>query len=127
MRDSADRKPERCAPPSWVLMLLANVKTESWKPVFHCRATSTSPDVVLALKVEDGLVYRVLGLVDVLHEVPDAALVLVGNGPVLLALVDEAGSSIPCSGTPTRGSASSTCRTRAPWVSVKTSGIGHES
>ena len=26
---SAERKPERCAPPSWVLMLLANEKTDS--------------------------------------------------------------------------------------------------
>ena len=41
--ESADRKPERCAPPSWVFMLLAKVKTESWKPLFHCSATSTAP------------------------------------------------------------------------------------
>ena len=27
---SAERKPERWEPPSWVLMLLANVKTDSW-------------------------------------------------------------------------------------------------
>src|SRR5215210_5315082 len=45
--------------------------------------------LVLALEVEDGLVDRVLGLVYVCHEVPDAALVLVGDLPVLLALVYE--------------------------------------
>src|SRR5215207_609690 len=45
--------------------------------------------LVLALEVEDGLVHRVLGLVYVRHEVPDAALVLVGDLPALLALVDE--------------------------------------
>src|SRR5215208_284209 len=45
--------------------------------------------LVLALEVEDGLVHRVLGLVYVRHEVPDAALVLVGDLPALITLVDE--------------------------------------
>jgi hypothetical protein len=27
---SAERKPERCEPPSWVLMLLANESSDSW-------------------------------------------------------------------------------------------------
>ncbi len=40
---SALRKPERCEPPSIVLMLLANVKTDSWYELFHCIATSTAP------------------------------------------------------------------------------------
>ena len=30
VRVSAPRKPERCEPPSWVLMLLANEKMDSW-------------------------------------------------------------------------------------------------
>ena len=43
VRVSALRKPERCEPPSTVLMLLANVKTDSWYELFHCIATSTEP------------------------------------------------------------------------------------
>ena len=38
---SAERKPERCEPPSCVLMLFANEKTESAYELFHCIATST--------------------------------------------------------------------------------------
>ena len=40
---SAERKPDRCEPPSCVLMLFANENTDSWYEVFHCIATSTSP------------------------------------------------------------------------------------
>ena len=36
-------KPERCVPPSCVLMLFANEKTDSTYEVFHCIATSTAP------------------------------------------------------------------------------------
>src|SRR3712207_2607426 len=45
--------------------------------------------LVLALEVEDGLVDRILGLVYVRHEIPDAALVLVSDLPAFLALVYE--------------------------------------
>ena len=38
---SAARKPSSWVPPSWVLMVLANVCTDSVKPVFHCIATSS--------------------------------------------------------------------------------------
>ena len=38
---SAERKPERCEPPSCVLMLFANEKTDSTYELFHCIATST--------------------------------------------------------------------------------------
>ena len=40
VRVSAERKPGVCVPPSTVLMLLANEKTDSWYEVFHCIATS---------------------------------------------------------------------------------------
>ena len=40
---SALRKPDRCEPPSPVLMLLANVNTDSWYELFHCIATSAAP------------------------------------------------------------------------------------
>ncbi len=43
VRVSADRNPERCAPPSCVLMLLANESRFSWYELFHWSATSTSP------------------------------------------------------------------------------------
>ena len=43
VRVSAALKPERCEPPSCVLMLLANEKTDSTYLVFHCIATSTAP------------------------------------------------------------------------------------
>ena len=36
-------KPERCVPPSAVLMLFAKVKIYSTYEVFHCMATSTLP------------------------------------------------------------------------------------
>ena len=38
---SAVRKPSSCVPPSCVLMVLANVYTDSEKPAFHCIATSS--------------------------------------------------------------------------------------
>src|SRR5918998_5668724 len=47
------------------------------------------PGLLLPLQVEDGLVDRVLGVVDVRDEVPDAALVLVRDVPILFALVYE--------------------------------------
>ena len=47
---SAERKPDMCEPPSCVLMLLANEKTDSWYELFHCIATSTSPWSVSASK-----------------------------------------------------------------------------
>src|ERR687889_1760699 len=47
------------------------------------------PYLLLALEVEDGLVDRVLRLVDVLHEVPYATLVLVRDVPVFFPLVYE--------------------------------------
>ena len=50
MRVSAERKPERCEPPSWVLMLFAKVKTDSWYEEFHCIATSTAPSSVSCSK-----------------------------------------------------------------------------
>ena len=37
---SAARKPSSWVPPSWVLMVLAKVCTDSLKVVFHCIATS---------------------------------------------------------------------------------------
>ena len=37
---SAARKPSSWVPPSWVLMVLAKVCTDSVKPVFHCIAIS---------------------------------------------------------------------------------------
>ena len=40
---SAALKPERWLPPSVVLMLLANEKTDSTYELFHCIATSTAP------------------------------------------------------------------------------------
>ena len=40
---SAALKPERCEPPSVVLMLFAKVKIDSTYEVFHCIATSTAP------------------------------------------------------------------------------------
>ena len=43
VRVSAAEKPERCEPPSWVLMLFANVKTDSTYLAFHCIAISTVP------------------------------------------------------------------------------------
>ena len=43
VRVSAERKPDRWEPPSVVLMLLANEKTDSTYDVFHCIATSTWP------------------------------------------------------------------------------------
>ena len=43
VRVSAALKPERWEPPSLVLMLFANVKTDSWYLLFHCIATSTWP------------------------------------------------------------------------------------
>ncbi len=59
---SAALKPERCEPPSWVLMLFANEKTDSTYLVFHCIATSTCALLALALEVDDVLVDRVLRL-----------------------------------------------------------------
>src|SRR5829696_3686143 len=47
------------------------------------------PYLLLALEVEDCLVYGVLRLVDVLHEVPYAAIVLVSDVPVLFPLVQK--------------------------------------
>src|SRR5919112_6617875 len=47
------------------------------------------PYLLLALEVEDGLVDGVLRLVDVLHEVPYAALVLVRDVPVFFPLVHQ--------------------------------------
>ena len=46
VRVSALRKPERCVPPSVVLMLLANVKMDSLYEEFHCIAISTAPSLV---------------------------------------------------------------------------------
>ena len=43
VRVSAERKPERCVPPSCVLMLFANERSDSWYELFHWSATSTSP------------------------------------------------------------------------------------
>src|SRR5918997_1517563 len=48
------------------------------------------PGLLLTFQVEDALVDRVLRVVYVRHEVPDAALVLVRDVPVLFALVDQA-------------------------------------
>ena len=47
-------------PPSCVLMLFANEKTDSTYELFHCIATSTCALVGLALEVDDVLVDRVL-------------------------------------------------------------------
>ena len=47
------------------------------------------PDVFLPFEVEDGLVDGVLGVVDVLDEVPYTALVLISDVPVLFTLVHE--------------------------------------
>src|ERR671915_834076 len=47
------------------------------------------PYLLLALEVEDGLVDRVLRLVDVLHEVPYATFVLERDVPVFFPLVYE--------------------------------------
>jgi hypothetical protein len=40
---NAARKPDRCVPPSVVLMLFANENTDSTYDEFHCIATSTWP------------------------------------------------------------------------------------
>ncbi len=45
VRVSAERKPDRCEPPSCVLMLFAKLKIDSWYEEFHCIATSTVPSV----------------------------------------------------------------------------------
>ena len=69
-------KPERCEPPSWVLMLLANEKTDS---TYFDVPLHRDLDVALlglGLEVDDVLVDRVLRRVDVRDEVPDPALVL---------------------------------------------------
>ena len=67
---SAERKPDRCEPPSCVLMLLANEKTDSWYEVFHCIATSTSPWSFALVEVDDVPVHGVLRLVDVARRSP---------------------------------------------------------
>ena len=41
MRVSAALKPERCVPPSWVLMLFAKEYIVSLKPSLYWKATST--------------------------------------------------------------------------------------
>ena len=47
---SAFRKPSSWVPPSWVLMLLAKLRTRSLYPVVHCMATSISASLVVSLK-----------------------------------------------------------------------------
>ncbi|CKR72216.1 Uncharacterised protein [Mycobacterium tuberculosis] len=47
---SALRKPSSWVPPSWVLMVLAKVCTDSEYPAFHCIAISTSCPVPLPEK-----------------------------------------------------------------------------
>ena len=67
---------DRCVPPSVVLMLFAKENTDSTYELFHCIATSTCAVLALALEVDDVLVHRVLGLVDMSDEVADPTLVV---------------------------------------------------
>ena len=74
---SAARKPSSWVPPSWVLIVLAKVCTDSVKLVFHCIATSRlMPDVVVGrLERDDAAVDRVLGRVEVLDVVDEPVVV----------------------------------------------------
>ena len=78
---SAARKPSSWVPPSWVLMVLAKVCTDSVNEVFHCIATSrlmwfSEALGRLGLEGDDGRVGLVLAAVEVLDVVDQAAVVL---------------------------------------------------
>ena len=97
---SAARKPSSWVPPSWVLMVLAKVCTDSVKVVFHCIATSRLmwfSAVVgrLGLEGDDRRVGLVLAAVEVLDVVDEAAVVL--EDPLdaaALAALDRVGAGL---------------------------------
>ena len=72
---SAERKPSSWVPPSAVLIVFAKVCTDSEKAPVHCIATSAAIPVGLLAELDHRLVDRVLGGVEVAHEVGDAAVV----------------------------------------------------
>ena len=75
---SAERKPSSWVPPSWVLIVLAKVCTDSVKLVFHCIATSRlmPASSLVGLERDDAAVDRVLGAVEVLDVVDESVVVL---------------------------------------------------
>ena len=76
VRVNAARKPERCVPPSCVLMLFANVNTISVVGIVPLQRDLGVDAVLLALHEDRLLVDDRLVLVQVLHERDDAAFVL---------------------------------------------------
>ena len=73
VRVSAERKPERCVPPSTVLMVLANAKTFSRVAVVVLQRDFDFDVVALAFHVDGRIVQRVLAAVQMLDEFGDAA------------------------------------------------------
>ena len=76
VRVSAVRKPERCVPPSTVLMLLAKLKTRLGVGVVVLQADLHRDAVFLGFHVDGLVVQHLLAAVQVLDELRDAAVVL---------------------------------------------------
>ena len=74
---SAERKPSSWVPPSWVLIVLAKVYTDSVKVVFHCIATSRLMWLSRVVSASKAMTAggRLLALVEVLDVVDEAAVV----------------------------------------------------